>query len=157
MGPLAYKIQKYGGALIIIIIGHDGKDVQPLIREMGVCVHKEGLNRATFYRDVKQRSGVGELATVEWIPETDWRYDDKEATAWSWHEHGDGEDGLETEEAAENCHLWTVRECYREGLLARELAKFVPYSRDWMNRRFNWIEDGEFPDEMADAAEELTA
>jgi hypothetical protein len=122
---------------------------------MGVCVHKERLNRATFYRDVKQRSGVGELATVEGIPETDWWYDDKEATTWSWNEHND--EGLENEEAAENCHLWTVRECYREGLSVRESAKFVPYSRDWTNRRYNWIEDDEFPDEKADAGEELTA
>ena len=153
MGPMAYKIRKYGGSLIVI--GHDGKDVHPLIREMGVCVHKEDLKRATFYQDVKNRKGVGRLAEVEGIPQTDWRYDDKEATSWSWRRHADDE--MQVEEAAENCHLWTVRECYREGLSARKAAKYVPYSRDWTNRRYNWIEKDEFPHEKADSTEELTA
>jgi len=51
MGPLAYKIRKYGGSLIVI--GHDGKDVHPLIRELGTAIHKEGLKEATFYQDVR--------------------------------------------------------------------------------------------------------
>jgi hypothetical protein len=153
MGPMAYKIRKYGGSLIVI--GHDGKDVHPLIREMGVCVHKEDLKRATFYEDVKNRSGVGELASVEGIPETDWRYDDKEATAWSWRTHGDEEMG--PDEAAENVFLWQVRRHFEEGVSARKSAERVPYSRDWTSRRYRWLKNDEFPHERADTVEELTA
>jgi len=75
MGPLAYKIRKYGGSLIVI--GHDGKDVHPLIRELGTAIHKEGLKEATFYQDVRNRRGHRPIMSVTGIPETDWRYDDK--------------------------------------------------------------------------------
>jgi hypothetical protein len=80
LGPLTYKIRKYGGSLIII--GHDGRDVHPLVRELGVCVHKEGLKEATFYEDVRNRKGVNPIFSVSGISETDWRYDDKEPTTW---------------------------------------------------------------------------
>ena len=153
MGPMAYKIRKYGGSLIVI--GHDGKDVHPLIREMGVCIHKEDLKRATFYQDVKNRKGVGRLAEVEGIPQTDWRYDDKEATSWSWRTHGDDEMG--PDEAAENVFLWTVRRHFEDGLSARKSAERLPYSRDWTSRRYRWLKNDEFPHDRADTVEELTA
>jgi len=62
------------------INGHDGWDVHPLVRELGVCVHKQGLKEATFYEDVRNRKGVNPIFSVSGIPETDWRYDDKEPT-----------------------------------------------------------------------------
>jgi hypothetical protein len=149
MGPLAYKIRKYGGALIVI--GHDGKDVHPLIRELGKAVHKESKKAATFYDDVKNRRGVGEYLAVEGIPPTDYRYDDKEPTAWSWEAHE--EDEMAPDEAAEDVHLWTVRQCFEQGLSARKAANFVPYSRDWTSRRYRWLDSEEFPHERADRAE----
>lgn len=154
MGPLAYKIRKYGGSLIVI--GHDGKDVHPLIRELGVAIHKDGKKEATFYDDVQNRKGVGERFRVDGIPPTDYRYNDKEPTAWSWSEN-EHDDDLDATDAADDVDLWTVRECYQAGVSAREAAKFVRYSRDWTTRRYRWIKDDEFPHERADRAQEQIA
>jgi len=156
MGPMAYKIRKYGGSLIVI--GHDGKDVHPLIREMGVCVHKEDLKRATFYEDVKNRSGVGEIETVEGIPKTDWRYDDKEATTWSWRKGSDG-DEQEPEDVAREVAIATVilsKEAEPEKPNS-EIAEFVPYSTEWVRQRWNeYDKDGEHRNTVAEVTE-LTA
>ncbi|MFC3478734.1 hypothetical protein [Halobacterium litoreum] len=157
MGPMAYKIRKYGGSLIVI--GHDGKDVHPLIREMGVCVHKEALKRATFYEDVKNRRGVEPIASVDGIPETDWRYDDKEATTWSWSD-GDDEDG-ETAPAdvARRSAIATVvlaKEAEPEKP-NREIAEFVPYSTEWVRQRWNEYEQDGKHREVVGEVTDLTA
>lgn len=154
MGPLAYKIRKFGGSLIVI--GHDGKDVHPLIREMGVAVHKDGKKEAAFYDDVQNRKGVGERLRVSGIPPTDYRYNDKEPTAWSWSDNRQDDD-LEASDAADDVDLWTVRECYQADLSAREAAKFVRYSRDWTSRRYRWLNKDEFPHDRADRAAEVIA
>jgi hypothetical protein len=143
MGPLAYKIRKYGGALIVI--GHDGKDVHPLIRELGTAVHKESKKAATFYDDVKNRKGVGEQLAVEGIPPTDYRYDDKEPTAWSWEHHGE-EDGEQypPDQAMRDAAIATVIRAKEEGCSDREAAAFVPYSVGWVNSRWReYCDDGE--------------
>jgi hypothetical protein len=153
MGPMAYKIRKYGGSLIVI--GHDGKDVHPLIREMGKCVHKESLKRATFYEDVKNRRGVNPIETLDGIPETDWRYDDKEATTWSWSsDDGDDEDGEESVgTATEEALVLTVVKCKEDGLSHRETAQWVPRGKDWVGDRWDEWQDGEYPN-LADKVEE---
>jgi len=148
MGPLAYKIRKYGGSLIVI--GHDGKDVHPLIREMGVCVHKESLKSATFYQDVKNRRGVGEIEQIEGIPETDYRYDDKEPTSWSWRTD-DAEDELEYSEVAEEVGMWNIvhgRE--RDDPVAfRKLAEQTPWDASTCSRRWKkYKEDGKYVAEV---------
>lgn len=148
MGPLAYKIRKYGGSLIVI--GHDGKDVHPLIREMGVCIHKEDLKAATFYEDVKNRRGVEEIASVTGIPETDYRYDDKEPTTWSWRTSED-EEAVEYEDVAEDVGMWNIvhgRE--REDPVAfRELASQTPWDASTCSRRWKkYKEDGKYVAEV---------
>jgi hypothetical protein len=154
MGPMAYKIRKYGGA--IIVIGHDGKDVHPLIRELGVAVHKEGLKTATFYDDVKNRSGVGEILSVDGIPETDYRYDDKEPTSWSWARYPDS-DEEDDEPTAEEMAIWTAIRCKEEGMTGGEVAKFLPYSRSWVDTRYReYRDDGEHSDVLA-RVEEVNA
>lgn len=132
MGPMAYKLRKYNGALIVI--GHDGKDVHPLIRELGVAVHKEGLKSATFYEDVKNRKGRRAIMSVEGIPETDWTYDDGEATDWSWSTY-DGEE-YKADEAARDTAIYTAIRCKEEGMSNRETAKFVPFSHGWVQSRW---------------------
>jgi hypothetical protein len=153
MGPMAYKIRKYAGALIVI--GHDGKDVHPLIRELGKAVHKESKKEATFYDDVKNRSGVGEVLEVEGIPPTDYRYDDKEPTAWSWSRY-DEDDEMDPDEAARDVAIWTAVRCKRDGLTARETASYVPYGKTWVNDIWNEYQDGDKHRENADRVEALT-
>jgi hypothetical protein len=152
MGPLAYKIRKYGGSLVVI--GHDGKDVHPLIREMGVAIHKEGLKSATFYDDVTNRSGVGERFAVDGIPETDWRYDDKEPTTWSWST-GD-EDGEDDEPSAEDMAIWTAIRCKEQGMTGGEVAEFLPYSRSWADTRYREYRDDDKHTEVLAKVEEVS-
>lgn len=152
MGPLAYKIRKYGGGLIVI--GHDGKDVHPLIRELGVAVHKDSKKDATFYDDVINRDGKGERFSVTGIPPTDWRYNDKEATTWSWSTPDDEDDeGPDAEDMA----VWTAIRCKEQGMTGGEIAAFVPYSRSWVDTRYReYRENGEHSETLA-KVEELTA
>lgn len=154
MGPLAYKIRKYGGSLIVI--GHDGKDVHPLIRELGHAVHKEGLKEATFYEDVKNRSGERPILQVSGIPETDYRYDDSEPTAWSWSKRGE-DDEAEPEEWAREVAIYTAIMAKREGLSNRKAAKFVPYSYKWVGNRYNEWKDGEEHQDVISHVEEEIA
>jgi len=151
MGPLAYKIRKYGGSLIVI--GHDGKDVHPLIRELGVCVHKEGLKSATFYEDVKNRRGVGEIEQIEGIPETDYRYDDKEPTSWSWSSNGDADETPDPKALTRKMSIYTVITS-KEADPDRpnhEIADFVPFSTEWVRQRWNeYHHDGKHRDVVAD-------
>jgi len=156
LGPLTYKIRKYGGSLIII--GHDGKDVHPLVRELGVCIHKEGLKDATFYEDVKNRRGRGELFSVTGIPETDWRYDDKEPTTWSWSSSDDGED-VDPKSMTRRVAIYTViaAKGAEPDKPNHEIAEFVPYSDEWVRKRWNeYQHDGEHRDVVGEV-EGLTA
>ncbi|GGM69324.1 hypothetical protein J2752_001964 [Halarchaeum rubridurum] len=143
MGPLAYKIRKYGGSLIVI--GHDGKDVHPLIREMGVCVHKSGLKTATFYEDVKNRRGKGEIESIEGIPETDWRYDDKEPTAWSWS-RGDEEEDMAPKERDRLYRIAFAIKLRDDGVSVADTANYVDRSAGWVSERYSEFQDGEHID-----------
>jgi hypothetical protein len=59
----------------MILIGQDGKDVGPSLRALCTAfVHKESQKKATFYRDVKDRQGIGEMMSLSGIPPTN--YDD---------------------------------------------------------------------------------
>ncbi|RLM56927.1 hypothetical protein DVK07_20455, partial [Halorubrum sp. Atlit-26R] len=59
----------------LVLIGQDGKDVGPSLRALCTAfVHKESQKKATFYRDVKDRQGIGEMMSLSGIPPTN--YDD---------------------------------------------------------------------------------
>jgi hypothetical protein len=146
---LAYKIRNYGGAPIII--GHNGKDVHPLIQEFGTAIHKESKKAATFYDDVKNRRGVGEQLANEGIPPTDYRYDDKEPTAWSWDSHVTEEpDAYPADEAARDAAIYTVIQGKERGMHNTEIAEFIPFSREWVGRRWEeYSEDSEHGETVA--------
>jgi hypothetical protein len=142
MGPLAYKIRKYSGAMIVI--GHDGKDVHPLIRELGTCIYKESKKEATFYNDVQNRSGVDEIMSVTNIPPTEYRYDDSEPTEWQWSDVD--EDEYEPSQAAKDSALWTAIRCKEEEMSNREAAQFLPFSHGWVGSRWREYQQGEIDD-----------
>ncbi len=122
----------------LIIIGHDGRDVHPLVRELGVCVHKEGLKEATFYEDVRNRKGVNPIFSVSGIPETDCAPDDKEPSPPS---------------RASGCpsSVWSVIVviivivCQLVFWICRtansKVGDFVPYSAEWVRQRWNEYQD----------------
>lgn len=84
LGPLVYKIRKANAGLIII--GHDGRDVHPSVRTLATVIqrYRGEVKRASIYEDVKDREGRGKIMELSGIPQTDWTYDDGEATSWSW-------------------------------------------------------------------------
>ncbi|GGK56687.1 hypothetical protein [Haloarcula sebkhae] len=157
LGPLTYKIRKYGGSLIII--GHDGRDVHPLVRELGVCVHKEGLKEATFYEDVRNRKGVNPIFSVSGIPETDWRYDDKEPTTWSWSSGEDGGDEVDPADLSQKLAIYTVITAKQSepDRPNHEIADFVPYSAEWVRQRWNEYQDDGKHRNVVGEVTELTA
>lgn len=56
----------------LILIGQDGKDIDASLRALTTAfVHKESQKKATFYRDVKNRQGIGEMMSLSGIPPTD--------------------------------------------------------------------------------------
>lgn len=84
LGPMVYKIRKSKAGMIII--GHDGKDVHPSVRTLATVMqrYRGEVKKATLWEDVKDRQGRGKIMELDGIPETDYVYDDLEATAWSW-------------------------------------------------------------------------
>jgi hypothetical protein len=103
LGPLIYKIRKSRAGLIII--GHDGRDVHPSVRTLATVIERNRgeLKKATVWEDVKNREGQGKIMEISGIPETDYRYDDSEATSWSWgtQEEDEGVDMDRVEDMAE--------------------------------------------------------
>jgi hypothetical protein len=91
LGPLVKTIRK--GNCGLIIIGHDGKDVHPAVRELcKVCQrYVENQKRATFYHTIRNRSPEDKIVDVHGVPQTDYQYDDKEDTRFRW-DAGDGDD-----------------------------------------------------------------
>ncbi|WP_247729489.1 hypothetical protein [Halovivax limisalsi] len=150
MGPLVYKIRKYGGSLIII--GHDGGDVHPMVREQAKVVKKDGKKEATIYDSIRNRKPQGEIAGITGIPPTDWRFDTHEATAWSWQDlrSDDENDGLDETEAVEQAAIYTVIRAKQQGMSNRQVAKFVPWSHETVRKRWNeYQNDGLHTDTVA--------
>lgn len=137
LGTLAYKIRKYGGSLIII--GHDGRDVHPAIRELAIAIHKEGKKAATLYETVRNRKGERPIVELSGIPPTDWQYNDKEPTTWSWRTRPETEES--NDEALKEAHkelaVWTAIKAKEQGVSNREAAEIAGYSREWVRLKWN--------------------
>jgi len=97
LGPLVYKIRKARAGMIII--GHDGKDVHPAVRTLATIVkrYRGEVKKATLYEDVNNRKGINKIMDIDGIPETDYVYDDLEATSWDWTDHASTDDKHEQE------------------------------------------------------------
>jgi hypothetical protein len=153
MGPLVFKIRKYGGTLFYI--AHDEASIHPLLWRLGVIVKKESQKKAVVAESVKNGELRGTEDPIVGVPQTDWRYRTEEASSWSWTTT-DTDEEPEPDEVAYNVALWTVRECQENGLSYRETAKFVPYGKSWVSDRASEIEEGEHIEAM-DTVEALTA
>jgi energy-coupling factor transporter ATP-binding protein EcfA2 len=150
LGPLVYKIRKASCGLIII--GHDGKDVHPAVRTLATVVqrYRRELKRATLYEDVQNREGVGQIMELNGVPDTDYHYDDGEATSWSWEseQQRQQERQQEIREAAEDLQDQTVREMaarlaqddscdlsFREiGEAIGEAHRGEPFAQSWVSK-----------------------
>lgn len=97
LGPMVYKIRKARAGMIII--GHDGKDVHPAVRTLATIVkrYRGEVKKATLFEDVNNRKGINKIMDIDGIPETDYTYDDLEATSWDWTDHTSTADKHEEE------------------------------------------------------------
>jgi hypothetical protein len=153
MGPLVYKIRKYNG--LLIYIAHDPSSIHPLLWRLGVIVQKTDKKDAIIADKVKSGEVRDERARITGIPATDWRYNTKEASQWSWTETEDGEQP-EPGEVAYDVAMWTVRECKEDGLSHRDTASYVPFGKSWVSDRWTEIKAGEHGDAL-DRVEAITA
>lgn len=154
MGPLVFKVRKFGGALIVI--AHDEASIHPLLTRLGVVIKKLSPKRAAVYDRITSGQPKGKMFEVEGIPPTDWRYNDKEETDWHWKKQdaeGDADDGLD-EIAVKQVAAWTMVECREDGLSDRKIAEIVPYSRTTVG---NWLENYDEGGEKRDWVDTVNA
>ncbi|WP_256392777.1 helix-turn-helix domain-containing protein [Natronoarchaeum rubrum] len=143
MGPLVFKIRKYGGALIYI--GHDESSIHPMLWRVGTIIKKTSKKEAI----VADRISNGKLVDVEsrplrGIPQTDWSMATKEASEWSW-EAPSGEETADTgidDTDVKRVAMWTMQACREQGMSPRETAEFVPYSHTTVNNWLNEYDEG---------------
>ena len=142
LATLVYKIRKYGGALAII--GHDGKDLHPAVRELCKVLHKSDKKRARFYDSVRNREGKGPITPqITGWPDSKWKPNDKDPAPWDWSDEKESSNSdMEADDVLFNLSLWTVRECKSDGLSHRETAKYIPYSKSWVSGRWKEIQEG---------------
>ena len=153
LGPMVFKIRKYDGMLIYI--GHDAASIHPLLARVGIVIQKEGKKDATVYDSMGNGKLRDKLFSITGIPPTDWRYNTKEASSWSWSDAED-DDPPEPGDVAYDVAVWTVAESMKNGLSGTETAKFVPFKKTWVYDRREEIEDGKH-DSTVERVEGITA
>lgn len=155
LAVMCYKIRKYGGALIII--GHDGKDVAPAVRELCTACHKTGQKTAQFFRSVKNREGRDPLTEpLKGIPLPDksWQPNTNDLAPWSW---STDEEEIEDEQAFKDMAIWTIIKCRESGLSTRDTAEIVPYGKTTVGNVWKaYQEEGKHRDTV-DSVEEVFA
>ncbi|MBP2250437.1 hypothetical protein J2754_000734 [Halarchaeum solikamskense] len=151
MGPLVFKIRKYGGCLIYI--GHDESSLHPMLWRVGTIVKKTSQKTAVIADRVSNGQLRGKQGTIEGIPPTDWRMETEEASEWSWtRPSGDDEEAEGIAEIdVKKTAMWTMVACREQGMSPYETQEFVPYSRTTVK---SWLEEyddgGERVDWVAD-------
>jgi hypothetical protein len=137
MGPLVFKVRKYGGALIVI--AHDESSIHPLLWRVGTIIKKTSQKKAVVANRITNGQ-LREIQTeIEGIPPTDWRYNDKEASSWSWTETSSGNDEpAVAEDDIKRVSMWTIAQGMEAGKSPRAIAENVPYSHQTVR---NWWEE----------------
>ncbi|WP_224268566.1 hypothetical protein [Haloprofundus salinisoli] len=154
MAPLVYKIRKYGGCLIYI--AHGERSIHPLLWRVGTIVKKVSKKKAIVADSIKGGQIADIQFEIEGIPPTDWRFNTKEASSWSWSEFEDS-DTMGANDAIRNTAIWTVIRCKEEGLTNRETAKYVPYSHGWVGSRWREFREDGLHRETLSKVEEVIA
>ncbi|MFB6083934.1 MAG: hypothetical protein ABEJ94_06805 [Halorientalis sp.] len=160
LGPMMFKIRKNGGAAAVV--GHDGKNVTPIVRELADIVEKESTKQATLYRNISNRDPQDEIVEFDGIPEPDptWQPNTNDVSDFTWDDEDgadadDGDSSLTADTGARYAAIYTAIEEKKNGASDREAAKSVPYSKSWVNSRWQEYQDGEL-DEVMDTVEQLT-
>lgn len=165
LATLVYKIRKYGGSLIIV--GHDGKDIHPAIRELCTIMHKKNLKTAQFFRNVVERQGRDPLTPeLGGWPDTKWSVNDRDLAKWSWDDGSGDSDGENGEESVtqelefRDMAIWTVvRERQKDDPLGHqkiaEKRLEGAYSGEWCRRRWKDWQQGKLREEVGRVEEQI--
>ena len=140
MGPLVFKIRKYGGALIYI--AHGESSIHPMLWRVGTIIKKTSQKTAV----VADRVSGGSLQDVdprplEGIPPTDWGFNTNDEADWSWSEPAGDDKDNETaiaEADVKRVAMWTMKDLRDRGFSPYEIEKYVPYSRTTVG---NWLDE----------------
>ncbi|PGF15815.1 hypothetical protein CP556_06595 [Natrinema sp. CBA1119] len=157
MGPLVFKIRKYGGALIYI--GHDESSIHPMLWRVGTIIKKTSQKSAV----VADRVSNGSLVDVdprplEGIPPTDWSFNTNDEADWSWSAPGgDEKDEAIAEKDVKRVAAWTMEICRRQGMSSRATAEFVPYSHATVSNWWDDIDEGGEKAEWVSTVEQVIA
>lgn len=149
MAPLIFKIRKYGGALIYI--AHGEKSIHPMLWRVGKIVKKTSLKKAMVADSIRSDKLADIQFEIEGIPPTDWTFNTKEASDWSWTRGTDETGELEPQDAIKGTSIWTVIRCKEMGLTNRETAEYVPFSHGWVGKRWReYRDDGKHRDTVSE-------
>lgn len=156
LAHLGYKIRHYGGSLIVV--GHDGKDIAPSIRELCTIAEKVDKKHVRFYESIKERTPRNPL-TPEMkgvpLPDNEWRPHTRDDADFYWTDEAGDEPS--PKRVARESAIYNVIKGKEAGMSNREIAKFVPYSYKWVGNRWNeYTYEGEH-DEIVSQVEEITA
>lgn len=142
MGPLVFKIRKYGGALVAV--GHDESSIHPMLWRVGKVVKKVSQKKAVVADRIKNGEIRDIEAEIEGIPQTDWRFKGSEPSRWSWQSLAD--DGTGEPEVAETdvkrVSMWTIAQGMKDGNSPRAIAENIPYSHQTVRDWFEEYEEG---------------
>jgi hypothetical protein len=152
MGPLVYKIRKYGGALIYI--AHGPKSIHPLLWRVGTIVKKTSQKKAVVADRIEDTRLEDVQFEIEGIPPTDWRFDTSEASPWSWRQREDPDETVDEAVIRREVAIYTAIHCKEQGLSTRETAQFVPFGKSWVANRWQEYRDDDKHQELLDRVEE---
>jgi hypothetical protein len=166
LGPLIFKIRRFiSNDGIVIWIGHDKGDVHPLFRAIAQYVEKESTKNFTVYESVSNRSGIDEIESFENVPIGNYGINEHDKPDFNLNPNGDenidedadaGPDDAEVKAIIRQSSIYTLVKCKQNGESARSIAKKIPYSRTWINNRWDEYEDGKHENTVA-KIEERTA
>ncbi len=163
LATLVYKMRKFGAA--IVIVGHDGKDLHPAVRELCTVLHKADKKVARFYESISNRTPQRPITPeINGWPDSMWQPNDKDPAPWSWDD-GSSDDPAENgehiarDDAFRELAIWTViHERTRELDEDEQRLSFEKiaqkrldgaYSGEWCRRRWNEYDGGEHGDVVA--------
>ncbi|WP_247003678.1 hypothetical protein [Halosolutus gelatinilyticus] len=150
-----------GGAIAaaIVIVGHDGKDLHPAVRELCLVLQKKDKKIARFYESINNRKPKQPITPeITGWPDSMWKPNDKDPAPWSWadgSDDGSAENGehIAREDAFRELAIWTViHERTRELGDDEDRLSFDKisqkrldgaYSGEWCRRRWKEYEGGE--------------
>jgi len=155
MGPLVFKIRKYNG--LLIYIAHDESSIHPLLWRLGVVIKKTSKKQAIIADKIKSGEVRDVQATIDGVPPTDWRYNDKDPAVWSWTGTEDDEEP-EPGSVAWDCFCYTAIMTGEEmDLSTRQAADSMPFQYRWIAERRREYEQENMHRDLVHRVESWTA